>query len=259
MIIDKFIIWRNKPRIDLLRTLIINKKYIKDWWKFPIFIYKGTKFRSLCGKIIFQNNPGKGSIKIGFRNDAASVQDLHTVLNLNGKLVFNGYCIIGTGNFINIYDPSATLSIGNNVGINNNNVISCGKSVTIDHDVLIANNCEITDSDYHYIVKGENVYDNRGSVIIDSNCWIGNECKVLKGSRIYQGSVLGCKSVYTKSSFKLKSGIYLGCPAKYVGDGSLIRNKWDEEVLLDKFQNGQEVVNISELPIRQWWKYFATF
>ena len=132
------------------------------------------------------------------------------VLNGEGKIIigkethigvirspyyYNGY------GYIEARTPEATITIKDNVHINNNcSIISAGGEITIESNTLIGYNCHIYDSDFHEI----NTYDRLntsgkiGNVLIKKNVFIGNNVTILKGVTIGENSVIGSNTVVTK-------------------------------------------------------------
>lgn len=99
-------------------------------------------------------------------------------------------------------------------------VVSCGVSVFVAEEVAIGSDC--------IIGPGVNIYDNPAHptdpeqrlsrshlrqedirpVVIEDNCWISSDAKILPGVRIGEGSVIGAASVVTHSvpSYSLAAG-----------------------------------------------------
>ncbi len=80
---------------------------------------------------------------------------------------------------------------------------NAAESVRIGNNVLIASNVLITDSD-HILEPGgipvtiNNRYISK-PVIIEDNCWIGQNAVILKGVTVGHDSIVGANSVITKS------------------------------------------------------------
>lgn len=133
------------------------------------------------------------------------------VLNRNiccGKncLIMPGVQFFGDGPII----------IGDNVSIGNNTIIYASKDggITIGNGVQIAAHSHIIDCD-HGIKANEVIYKQKNTVApitIGNDVWIAAGCKVLKGSNISDGAVIGALSV-VKSEIPTNA-VAVGIPAK---------------------------------------------
>lgn len=78
---------------------------------------------------------------------------------------------------------------------------NAAQSVRIGRNVLIASNVLVTDSDHIIEPAGLPVTKNNKfithPVVIEDNCWIGQNAAILKGVTIGQGSIVGANSVVT--------------------------------------------------------------
>lgn len=143
-------------------------------------------------------------------NDFSIVGDV-TVINKNIKL----------GHNVTIYPNvmfwgDGEIVIGDNVDIGNGTVIYASKTggVTIGNNTNIAAQCYIIDMD-HGIKDGELICNQENTVekvTIGSDCWIAAGCKVLKGSHIKDGTVIGALSL-VKGEIP-ENAIAFGIPAK---------------------------------------------
>jgi acetyltransferase-like isoleucine patch superfamily enzyme len=91
--------------------------------------------------------------------------------------------------------------IGNRCFLNNNVSIGAMKRVVIGDDCLIAGSVAIADCDFHDI-NPETRRQSQGTadpVLIGRNVWLGTGVTVLKGVSIGDNSVVGARSVVTKS------------------------------------------------------------
>jgi acetyltransferase-like isoleucine patch superfamily enzyme len=92
-------------------------------------------------------------------------------------------------------------------------------SVRIGRNVLIASNVLITDSDHVIEPGGIPVTRNEklvtSPVVVEDNCWIGQNVVILKGVVIGHDSVVGANSVVTRSVPALS--IVAGSPARIIG------------------------------------------
>jgi acetyltransferase-like isoleucine patch superfamily enzyme len=123
---------------------------------------------------------------------------------------------------------SAVFRMGERSLLGRQGHVTCATEVTIGNDVLIAQQCLITDSDNHsiYFEKRKNdlqewienrhdwsVHPNK-PVIIEDGAWIGARAIILKGVRIGQRAVVGAGSVVTQDVEA--DCIYAGNPARFI-------------------------------------------
>lgn len=110
------------------------------------------------------------------------------------------------------------IEIGDNVDIGNGTIIYSSKKfgggVHIGSNTLIAAQCYIIDTD-HGIKAGELIRNQQNTVApvkIGEGVWIAAGCKILKGSVIGDGAVIGAASL-VKGEIE-ENAIAVGVPAK---------------------------------------------
>ncbi len=121
---------------------------------------------------------GKGSISFG-KNVQVGV--------INAPSFYTGYA------YIEARTASASISLGNDIAINNSlSIIAHRSKVCIEDDVLIGLNCYITDSDFHEIAPEERTSGTPECqpVHIKKNVFIGSNVSILKGVTIGENSVI---------------------------------------------------------------------
>ena len=108
------------------------------------------------------------------------------------------------------------ITIGNNVAIGKDTIIYANNSMTIGNDTSIAGQCYIIDSD-HGIGKSQLIREQpleTDSIYIGNDVWIGAGTKVLKGSHISEGSVIGAMSLV--KGFTDPFSVNVGIPTKKI-------------------------------------------
>ncbi len=90
------------------------------------------------------------------------------------------------------------IRIGRKVHIGPYSFISSHGRIVIGDNTLIGPHCVITDADHEYSSKEIPIRKQgfrTGEVIIGSDCWLGAGVKILRGSRLEGGVVVGAGSV----------------------------------------------------------------
>lgn len=112
---------------------------------------------------------------------------------------------------------SATLEIGNNVGITLT-TINCFNRIVIDDNVKIGFGTHIMDTDFHSLnplVRAGSDDDVKTAPIhIKKNVFIGAHCLIMKGVTIGENAIIGAGSIVTKSI--PDNEIWGGNPAKFI-------------------------------------------
>jgi len=98
---------------------------------------------------------------------------------------------------------SATLTLGNNVGISNTAIV-CHEAVTIGDRTIIGGGTKIYDTNFHsldYRERGDYLNENVKTkpVVIGEDVFVGGHCIILKGVTIGDRSIIGAGSVVTRS------------------------------------------------------------
>lgn len=145
-------------------------------------------------------------------------------LHKNFVLVDNAHIInknIKLGHNVTIYPEVSFLGdglieIGDNVDIGNGTLLysSKGGGIRIGNNSVIAAHCYIIDSD-HGIKAGElirNQDDTVESIDIGEDVWLAAGVKVLRGSKICNGAVIGAQSL-VKGKIP-ENAIAVGIPAR---------------------------------------------
>ena len=152
------------------------KKIQLIFCKVRLFFLKISHRKSYVNFKGFSNISRKTLIEVGKNSVLTAGYGLHTrsgvVLAVRGK---------------------AYLSIGNNVFINRNTIITARKSIIIEDEVTIGPNVCIYDHD-HDMHRGYLV----NNVIIKKKSWIGAGVIILKGVTIGENCVVASGSVVTK-------------------------------------------------------------
>ncbi len=131
-------------------------------------------------------------------------------------------------NAMNRETSDITLSIGDHCFIGRRNYFNTGRDIRLGDYCLTANDCQFLGSDHNiqspfvpYLAGGA-VTDQ--SIVLGPNCWLGQGVTLLKGVSIGYGSVIGARTVVTKSVPPLS--IVVGHPGRIVKRFCPRREAW---------------------------------
>ena len=150
------------------------------------------------------------------------IYKLQKSINIYGKVQLDNPNIT-FGNNVSIYSGvqiwgDGEIILGDNVAIGKDTIIFSHNSIYIGSDTSIAAQCYIIDSD-HGIKKASLIREQAlesQSIYIGKDVWISAGCKVLKGSYISDGSVIGAMSLV--KGFTEPYSINVGIPVKKIKD-----------------------------------------
>lgn len=171
-------------RVSFHKTLFFNLRSLpfEQALKFPIHIYTNTKIISSSG-IISLCTPAIsfGMIKWGIFYTYRSQGK--TLINNNGTIIIKGNGSFLMGSDVSVF-PNAILEIGTQFFVGENAKLYVQNHVVIGKNTRISYLCDISDSDYHYMVNLETgtVRPKNKKVIIGDYNWIGNNTSIKKGT-----------------------------------------------------------------------------
>lgn len=139
------------------------------------------------------------------------------MVEIDGKIELpDGHIGLGQGSRLSV-GRDAILSFGHHFHNSAGMAIVCTKHITFGNNVGVSWDTLIMDSDWHPLVNtvtGE-VKPYQKDIFIGDNVWIGCGCKVLKGSCIANGCVVGAGTVVS-GKFTEGNSIIVGQSAKVV-------------------------------------------
>jgi acetyltransferase-like isoleucine patch superfamily enzyme len=111
--------------------------------------------------------------------------------------------------------PGAELVIGDGVFVGRHTVVAAGRSIRIGARTAIAEHCTIRDGDHDPDpARRREGGDLHTPIEIDDDCWIGAGVRILRGSRLGPGVVVGANAV-VRSAFEA-AVVVAGVPARVV-------------------------------------------
>ena len=171
----------------------------------------------ICLKVPFSDGLG-GVIRVGFSGGEGTADGkyLRSVLEVSGTIIVEDSLNLGVGTRLCV---SGTLHVHSMTSTSRLHLV-CMDKITVGKNVLIGWDTCIMDSDMHTIINlnTQELLPKTAEVIIGDGVWVGTRCHILKGSKIPHGSIVGARSVVTKS-FNTENAIIVGNPAKVVKTG----------------------------------------
>ena len=173
----------------------------------------------------------------------------------NAKLQLGKSISIGSGSSI-IVMYNGKLLIEDNVVINQHCLLYCAQKVTIGKCVRIGWQCQIYDSDFHFIFREQDctIRNNIKPITIGHNVWLANNVSVTKGAYIPAFSIVASRSLMNKdfSDVKERGVFFAGQPAQKKSKvGLRIINELEQNKLFNYFaSSGEEQINV--LPEDTW-------
>jgi len=183
-------------------------------------VFYPSLFRRVGRNVVFGRNITiRHPTKISIGNNV--VIDENCVLDAKGEA--NQGIIIGDNVFISrnsiISCKEGDVKIGNDSSIGTNCLIHSETSLKIGNYVLIAAYCYIVAGGNHDFDKTEipiilQPSISKGGIIIKDDVWLGADVKVLDGSNIGKGAIVGAGSVVNSKLSEFS--VAVGTPAKMV-------------------------------------------
>lgn len=209
------------------KTIYFNFKYFSfnTAIVFPVILSRNTCLKELKGKVIIEEPPRYGMIKIGFGDIGIfDKQKSRTILQIFGTLKFKSNAQIGHGSKISV-GKKGTLIIGKNFKITAETAIASHKEIVFGDNCLLSWDILIIDSDFHAIrdLNGNQLNEPQ-RIEIGNNVWIGCRTTILKGTKIPDDSVIGASSL-VNSKLLGENSIFAGIPAKLTCENIQWTNK----------------------------------
>lgn len=218
-------------RVNWIKTIWFNFKALpaKQAFHLPFHIaYNVSIIR--VGKIELQCKPSFGLIKIGTIRLNTDARKEPIVISNKGTIVFTGVAKIHMGAKINV--RSGFLTFGDYASIGSCTKIVCMKNINIGNNVRISWNCQVFDTDFHFLhnIEKDTYYQRIKPITIEDSVFVGNGTTIGKGTYLTKGSVVSCCSKVS-SDFRSEGPnlLIMGMPAIAVKHGVEMSSGWHPE------------------------------
>lgn len=210
-------------QINIFRSVLFNLKMfpINTAVKMPILLGYHVDIRNIRRGNIILTKVKMGGVRIGINNyPMKSSKSKYTMIRSNdrkAKLTLGGDNIkIYQGVSIVLGSSISLLQIGNDVMINQDTIIYCGKKILIGDHTRIGWDSQIYDTNFHFMYDEgtRSIAKIKREVVIGNNVWLANHVTVARAS-IPPYSTVASHSLVNKdfSSIKMRGNIFIGCPA----------------------------------------------
>lgn len=138
--------------------------------------------------------------------------------NNNHLFIGGGHTIIRNTHFW-LQGDGCKIIIGEDFTMESGHIASTeGESITIGNDCMFSNDVEIRNGDSHAIFNNQHKRINKATpVIIGNHIWLGAHARIMKGSNIPDGCIIGNSCVVSKPLDR-QNAIYAGIPAKVINE-----------------------------------------
>lgn len=211
---------RRLYRVSIVKTIYFNfaKLPVNQAIKLPFVLSKNTYFYDLSGIVKIEGLVKTGMVRLGFLGEDTKVwRDNKILLKIKGTLIFKGKVNLGIGVSIQV-EPKAVLIFGDNILMNFNTKIICYDSIEIGQNSRFAWDCQIIDTDLHFIknkITGE-ISKRNMPIKIGENNWIGNRVSIMKGTITPNYCIIASSSLCNKKYDIPKYSLIAGAPAKLI-------------------------------------------
>lgn len=234
-----------KSHFNLPKTLYFNFKVFdfKTAVKLPVLLFGNIQFEGLHAGCVELRQAKLGVVKIGggWHTETFGYSNRYkSFLRIKGKLVLGSKIRIQQGVVLSI-NSKATVTIGDNVILNERVTIHSKVGITINDNCRISWNTQIFDSSFHYMVKQGKLAYRNAPVFLGRNVWVTNSVTIMKGVYLPDYTVVASNSLVNKDFRTLGEYCLIGgVPAKFITNGVEPLHLQDSKV--DKLFNSPDEI-----------------
>lgn len=205
---------------NLFATILFNFKVfdLKSAIRLPVFLYGKVDYSGCTGQIKrlreeMRPHVGGWRIGIGGYNSSGRSSRL-TVLSIEGTLYLGEHGRIANGCLLNVRHHAICV-LEDRVDLNECCKIRCHMSVKIGKGTQFAWECQVYDTNFHYMVNlvDRTIQNINKPIEIGDYCWFGNRVNVARGTILPAFSIVGSCSLVNKDFSNYPNCIFAGIPA----------------------------------------------
>lgn len=209
---------------NLLYTFYFNLVFFpfRQAFRFPVFVYGWPKMFSQYGRMECVGCCKTGMVRLNITLGGVPQYSAGNIeLNIWGKVIFRGKCIIGSGSKL-IVGEHGLLDMGEGTKIMNGCNCTAYSEIRIGAQSRIVHRCQLLDTNFHYIADfRRGVVKKQGHpIVIGDYCWVCNSTTVTGGAVIPDKTIVASNSLVNKDMSSIPpESIIGGIPAKLVSVG----------------------------------------
>lgn len=222
----------NFLHVNILKTIYFNFRALpfRQAIKFPVFVGYNVKLRNI-GNIQIEGDIKPAKVSLGVIRNPWEVCDTKLLFNNRGTIVFNGKIKIHPG--VKLYVKSgALLKFGTGGTIGARTLLVCHKQITLGDDAGCSWDCQIIDTDFHFVIDliANEPLRRTQKITICNHVFIGNHCNIRKGTYIPDNTIVSSHSDVSGSFKKIKPHTLIGgVPAKVLDENYAITGDYKLE------------------------------
>lgn len=243
--------------VNIVKTIYFNFRLLpfSEAIKLPIWLYGTVNISSCCGQILWLPNTKLhfGGWTIGITNcniNGLNIYPLPTIIAIKGTMILGAHGRIANGCRIFV-DDGAILSIGDRFLLNADGKIGCYERIEFGNDVYMSWECQIFDTDFHFIRNDNGIIKKRNALVkLGNDVWVGHNTTIHKGASCGDGCIIGSHSLLNRNFLNVSRAMFVGCPVRIVKQGCsrihddrewLCQNFFDKNIEKD-FCNEEDII-----------------
>lgn len=217
----------------LPETLYLNFRTlpVRDALKLPYIVMGPCSLRGLKRNNVRIEGPLKtGMIRLGARKTAKRgipvAGRTSLIVDGNGSIIFRGTASVGAGT--SICANGGQISFGDRFSCNINCFIYSTAHICFGEDVLLGWDVHLRDNDGHPIYRDGVLTNPDRGISLGDRVWAASYTDILKGVQLGAGTIVGTRSLVTKS-FEEEKILIAGVPAKKIRENVVWEHRTAEE------------------------------
>ena len=188
---------------------------MKDALKMPVWVSHRTKFKSLKGKVVIQEELLRPAmIRFGY-GGSGTASFKPVIIENTGTMVLRRGVFFGGGCQICIGNNDASFRVGRNTHFMGECHIVARDRIEIGVDCAISWDTQIMDTDIHKIYSGHQYINKDVPVMIGNHVWVCSGVKIGKGVQINDNTIIASGALITKS-IETEDCVVTGMPTKMI-------------------------------------------